>query len=86
LIIPISPVANQSLFTSPETLSNKFFSFNPTNSWLTEVSSKTMVTAKGYIIRGPENFSAQPEQLMKLVWDTNNGEKTVLLDLHQVLI
>jgi hypothetical protein len=52
------PVANQSLFTSPETLSNKFFSFNPTNSWLTEVSSKTMVTAKGYIIRGPENFSA----------------------------
>jgi hypothetical protein len=76
-----SPVANQSLFTLLLKLSNKFFSFNPnTNSWLTEVSSKTMVTAKGYIIRGPENSLQQPEQLMKLVsGDPNNGEKTVLL-------
>jgi hypothetical protein len=53
-----SPVANQSLYnTSPQTTSNKFFSFNPnTNSWLTEVSSKTMAIAKGYIIRGPETL------------------------------
>jgi hypothetical protein len=51
-----SPVANQSLFnTSPETLSNKFFSFNPnTNSWLTEVSSKTMVTAKDILFEDPK--------------------------------
>jgi hypothetical protein len=46
-----------------------------------------MVTAKGYIIRGPKISLQQPEQLMKLVsGDSHNGEKTVLLDLHQVLI
>jgi hypothetical protein len=85
-----SPVANQSLFnTSPETLSNKFFSFNPnTNSWLTEVSSKTMVTAKGYIIRGPENFSATTRATYEASFRgfPITAKRRYFLDLHQVLI
>jgi hypothetical protein len=84
-----SPVANQSLYnTSPETTSNKFFSFNPnTNSWLTEVSSKTMVTAKDILFEDPKISLQQPEQLMKLVsGDLITAKRRYFLDLHQVLI
>jgi hypothetical protein len=76
-----SPVANQSLFnTSPETLSNKFFSFNPnTNSWL-KFPVKLWLQQKDILFEDPKISLQQPEQLMKLVsGDTNNGEKTVLL-------
>lgn len=54
-----SPVFNQNLFTvSPQTLSDKYFSFNPvTNSWINYNSTSppfAMIEGKGYIIRGPQ--------------------------------
>ena len=53
-----SPIATQSLINlSPNTASDKFYSFDSTlNNWLNESSSNTMVLGKGYIIRGPNNF------------------------------
>jgi hypothetical protein len=38
-----------------------------------------MVTAKGYIIRGPENFSATTRATYEASFRGYNGEKTVLL-------
>ncbi|WP_163409884.1 calcium-binding protein [Flavobacterium ajazii] len=54
-----SPVENQKLVdVSPTTLSDKFFSFDPdVNYWKGETSSNIMTTGKGYIIRGPQEFS-----------------------------
>jgi uncharacterized delta-60 repeat protein len=76
-----SPVANQSLYaTSPETLSDKFFSFNSgTNNWFSEVPSKIMETARGYIIRGPQNFSMETTAVFVASFDgiPNNGEKKI---------
>ncbi|MEZ7505827.1 T9SS sorting signal type C domain-containing protein [Flavobacterium sp. Arc2] len=78
-----SPVANQSLYnTSPETSSNKFFSFNPSsNNWLVEDPSKIMETGKGYIIRGPESFSTVTRAVYEASFKgiPNNGEKTITL-------
>jgi uncharacterized delta-60 repeat protein len=78
-----SPVANQTLYnTSPETSWDKFYSFNPaTNSWVTEASSKTMETAKGYIIRGPQSFSTTTRAIYEASFKgiPNNGEKTLTL-------
>lgn len=78
-----SPVAKQSLYsTSPETSWDKFYSFNPaTNSWVAEVSSKTMEIGKGYIIRGPQSFSATTRTIYDASFRgvPNNGEKTVPL-------
>lgn len=78
-----SPVMNQSLYrTSPETSSGYFFSFNSTrNSWLAEVSSTMMETAKGYIIRGPQTFSTTVRAIYEASFTgiPNNGEKTVVL-------
>ena len=78
-----SPVANQSLYnTSPETLSDKFFSFNSsTNNWLVESPSKIMETAKGYIIRGPQSYSTGTRTVYEASFKgvPNNGEKTIAL-------
>ncbi|WP_264535481.1 calcium-binding protein [Flavobacterium sp. N1736] len=54
-----SPVQNQKLIdVSPNTLSDKFFSYNAiSNSWKQESTSNIMVSGKGYIIRGPQDFS-----------------------------
>ncbi|WP_369765997.1 T9SS sorting signal type C domain-containing protein [Flavobacterium sp. WC2429] len=55
-----SPVSPQTLFNvSPNTLSDKFYSFNgSTDSWVQESPSKTMDKGIGYIIRGPQNYVA----------------------------
>jgi flavodoxin len=44
---------------SPQTLGDKFFSFNgATDSWVQEASSTVMGAGIGYIIRGPQSFMA----------------------------
>jgi hypothetical protein len=56
-----SPVKNQLLINvSPNTLGDKFYSFNANgNNWNNEDAySSIMIPAKGYIIRGPQNFYA----------------------------
>ncbi|MGO4819905.1 MULTISPECIES: T9SS sorting signal type C domain-containing protein [unclassified Flavobacterium] len=56
-----SPVKNQLLLkVSPNTLGDKFYSFNANgNNWNNEDAyNNKMVPAKGYIIRGPQNFYA----------------------------
>ncbi|RDI56644.1 T9SS sorting signal type C domain-containing protein [Flavobacterium glaciei] len=55
-----SPVFNQRLLdVSPETLFDKFFSFNAsTDTWQQESTSNSMDVGKGYIIRGPQFFPA----------------------------
>lgn len=60
-----SPVENQKLIDiSPYTSLDKFFSFSITsNSWKQENPSDKMVFGRGYIIRGPQYFSASaPEK------------------------
>ncbi|WP_417939119.1 calcium-binding protein [Flavobacterium sp. RS13.1] len=54
-----SPVENHKLIdVSPNTLSDKFFSFDSySHSWKEEYPSMTMSLGKGYIIRGPQHFS-----------------------------
>ncbi len=54
-----SPVEGQNLTdVSPATLPDKFFSFDPeVNYWKEEIPSTIMSSGKGYIIRGPQNFS-----------------------------
>jgi uncharacterized delta-60 repeat protein len=54
-----SPVESQKLTdVSPATLSDKFFSFDPEiNYWEEKIPSTIMSLGKGYIIRGPQNFS-----------------------------
>jgi uncharacterized delta-60 repeat protein len=56
-----SPVMGQTLLAvSPNTPSDKFFSFNPaTDDWQQENPSSVMEQAKGYIIRGPQNYTTQ---------------------------
>jgi uncharacterized delta-60 repeat protein len=78
-----SPVANQSLFnTSPKTLSDKFYSFNSSsNDWLIEAPNKIMEAAKGYIIRGPQDFSTVTRAIYEASFKgvPNNGEKTIAI-------
>jgi hypothetical protein len=54
-----APVTNQRLIDlSPNTLSDKFYSFNATSqSWFLENTTNVMQTGMGYIIRGPQTFS-----------------------------
>ncbi len=53
-----SPVFNQRLLdVSPNTLFDKFFSFNAsTDTWQQESTANSMLPGKGYIIRGPQFF------------------------------
>ncbi|MFV5683899.1 T9SS sorting signal type C domain-containing protein [Flavobacterium sp. GB2R13] len=55
-----SPVSPQTLYNvSPNTLYDKFFSYNSTSdTWTQENPSNNMVKGAGYIIRGPQNFAA----------------------------
>lgn len=54
-----SPVKNQKLIdVSPNTSADKFLSFNYTAGyWSSEMASDNMISGKGYIIRGPQDFS-----------------------------
>lgn len=78
-----SPVANQVLrILSPNTLSDKYFSYNSTvNDWNQESPLAAMTAGKGYIIRTPkeglwgngENVSFPYSQLVRFTGIPNNG-------------
>ena len=55
-----SPVYNEKLINvSPGTLLDKFFSYDAVlDKWKIENASNTMISGKGYSIRGPQHFSA----------------------------
>ncbi|PXY40355.1 calcium-binding protein [Flavobacterium cheongpyeongense] len=73
-----SPVENQKLIdVSPTTLPDKFFSFNPdVNYWAEEISAAPMTIARGYIIRGPQEFSTTAPEKYEAVFKgiPNNGK------------
>ena len=73
-----SPMTLGSNFTlgnlSPQTLADKFYSWLPTNagsfgSWTPETISSFMTLGKGYAVRAPESFSADPT--VKSVYTAN---------------
>lgn len=80
-----SPVAGQTLYNlSPNTLSDKYFSFT-SNAWKQEVASTTvMIPGKGYIIRTPkaglwgngENVVFPYSQPVQFIGVSNNGNIT----------
>jgi uncharacterized delta-60 repeat protein len=65
-----SPVENHRLIdVSPATLSDKFFSFDAiANYWSGEVPSNIMAVGRGYIIRGPQNFSSTVSEKYEAVF------------------
>ncbi|OMQ12841.1 calcium-binding protein [[Flexibacter] sp. ATCC 35103] len=78
-----SPVENQKLVdVSPNTLSDKYFSFDYIlGDWKEENSSHSMIPAKGYIIRGPQDFSTTVASRFEATFKgvPNNGK--VILNL-----
>lgn len=72
-----SPVMNQKLFdVSPNTLSDKFFSFDTIiEDWINESPSNNMINGKGYIIRGPQDYSTTIANSYEAVFKgvPNNG-------------
>jgi hypothetical protein len=62
-----SPVNNQSLYNlSPNTLFDKYFSFDPAiNNWKEHINGTTiMLPGVGYIVRAPQSFTATPVQFL----------------------
>lgn len=80
-----SPVSGQRLIdVSPDTLSDKFFSFNAaSDSWSNESPTKVMVSGKGYIIRGPQSFSTTVPAIYEGIFSgiPNNGIVSVPVGL-----
>jgi len=72
-----SPVQNQKLIdVSPNTSSDKFFSFNYISGyWNSEKTSDSMIMGKGYIIRGPQDFSTTTTARYEAIFKgtPNNG-------------
>lgn len=72
-----SPVSNQKLFdVSPNTLFDKFYSYDAAKySWWDEIPSNVMTVGRGYIIRGPQNFSTTIRTVYEAVFKgiPNNG-------------
>lgn len=78
-----SPIASQALnILSPNTLSDKYFSYNSTvTNWKQETPPTRMIVGKGYIIRTPkagswgngENVSFPYSQPVRFVGVPNNG-------------
>ncbi len=73
-----SPVVNQKLIDlSPNTLSDKFYSYNSnTSKWKLENPLNKMETGTGYIIRAPQNFSITDRSIYKATFKgvPNNGK------------
>lgn len=82
-----SPVTLASAFTlgmlSPNTLSDKFFSWTPTvansfGNWFFESAATVMDPTKGYIVRAPQSFSTNPAVKVpytaNFVGTPNNGD------------
>ncbi|MGL2992752.1 T9SS sorting signal type C domain-containing protein [Flavobacterium sp. TSSA_36] len=82
-----SAVQSQRLIdVSPETLFDKFFSFNgATNTWIQEWSATTMTVGKGYIIRGPQHFSdiTPTVYMASFLGIPNNGVYTIAVGPDQ---
>ena len=78
-----SPVFNQKLISvSPNTPSNYFYSYNAvSSSWFNEVTSNIMQPGKGYIIRGPLDFSSSIPSVFKASFSgiPNNGIFTAFI-------
>lgn len=79
-----SPVSPQTLFNvSPQTLGDKFYSFNgAAASWVQEPSSTVMAKGVGYIIRGPQNFAApNPPSIYQatFIGVPNNGNIDIII-------
>ena len=76
-----SPVENQKLIdVSPKTLSDKFFSYDyAVKNWNLEIPSTVMTAGKGYIIRGPQDFSTTIPSVHEAVFKgvPINGKITV---------
>jgi hypothetical protein len=73
-----SPVKGQRLVdVSPLTESDKYFSYNGTQ-WIKTPNNSVMTVGKGYIIRGPENFSNAVRAPFATVFAgiPNNGDIT----------
>ncbi|RYF17605.1 MAG: calcium-binding protein, partial [Flavobacteriales bacterium] len=72
-----SPVQNQKMIdVSPNTSSDKFFSFNYISGhWDSEMPSNNMTPGKGYIIRGPQDFSLTSSSVFEALFKgmPNNG-------------
>ncbi|MGZ9734923.1 T9SS sorting signal type C domain-containing protein [Flavobacterium sp. GNP002] len=80
-----SPVSGQRLVdVSPDTLSDKFFSFNAaSDSWSNESPTNVMESGKGYIIRGPQSFSTTVPAIYGGVFSgiPNNGIVSVPISI-----
>jgi hypothetical protein len=76
-----SPINAQRLIDlSPNTLSDKFYSFDATiNNWSNESATNTMVLGKGYIIRGPNSYDPVTPALYTASFNgiPNNGNLTI---------
>lgn len=77
-----SPVTGQTLYNlSPNTLYDKYYSFDPDNGWVIHFNGNMiMEAAKGYSIRAPQNFSitvASIDSNPKFIGVPNNGVKSV---------
>lgn len=76
-----SPVENQKLVNvSPNTLSDKFFSYDfYVKNWKQEIPSTVMTAGRGYIMRGPQDFSTTIPAIHEAVFKgiPNNGKITV---------
>ncbi|MFT3795306.1 PKD-like domain-containing protein [Flavobacterium sp.] len=85
-----SPVTSASGYTlgmlSPQTLADKYFSWNPTNAggngnWVPESTATVMNPVKGYIVRAPQTYSTNPTTTQaytaNFVGVPNNGNISV---------
>ena len=73
-----TPVNPQKLVdVSPLTASNRYFGFDGTN-WIATDRNTNMVVGKGYIIRGPENYSntVRTDYTASFIGVPNNGNVT----------
>ena len=82
-----SPVGNQTLFDlSPNTLSDKYYSFNSqTGNWeIQPYGTTTMEAGKGYIVRAPNNFDLSVPAIFSTSFygTINNGVVSVPISLQ----
>lgn len=81
-----SPVENQTLFDlSPKTLQDKYFSYDYfLDDWNEENPSHLMTLGKGYIIRGPQDFSTTIPERFEAIFKgiPNNGK--INLDIGNI--
>lgn len=77
-----SPVDNQKLIdVSPNTLFDKYLSFDTAGGWKEEPRLNNMLLGKGYAIRGPQEFSITSRAVYEAVFKgiPNNGKVEIEL-------